>query len=560
MLHTENPRTAWWREPEVFWLILLIGVTYFARMTTLELRGEETRRAQVAFEMLESGDWIVPRLQGELYRTRPPLGNWLIAIGGLVRGKVDAAAIRLPTLIAVLVTTLLIYGYARNHLTRLGATAAAVAYATMGQVLQIGRLAESEGVFTLFIASSLLVWRWGWVKRWPVWLTWSSGYALAALAGLTKGPQGPVYFVLPVMAYLLWRRDWRSLFSWGHAAGITTFACVIAGWQVPYVLQTNYESGVMIWTQQASNRFSAGMMPLLLHLATYPLKVLACMLPWSLALMHLGNRRFRGATRALRDELVFLGICVGITFPSVWLAVSAEPRYFMPMYPIVAIICGTVIDRSIGRDMGMLHLGWKSFLVGCGLVAVTTATAMCLADSVPGQFAPLFAQPDWFRIPNLVFSVVLFVFLAGTSRSAWRMRHQVAVLAIGFGIGVAYCGAAINAVDARERDVAAAVAGARRKLPTDATLVSFGHIDHAFLYHYGAAIPRRDWPADAAALDADYFCFRARDRERHQLPFEWEEVAVVSLKPSDSTEGRREVVIGRRLPLRTARSRGPQRH
>ncbi|MFQ5733271.1 MAG: ArnT family glycosyltransferase, partial [Planctomycetaceae bacterium] len=93
MLHARDRRTAWWREPEVLCLALLVAGAYFVRMSTLQLRGEETRRAQVAVEMLQSGDWVVPRLHGEIYRTRPPLGNWMIAVGGLVRGGVDVVAI-----------------------------------------------------------------------------------------------------------------------------------------------------------------------------------------------------------------------------------------------------------------------------------------------------------------------------------------------------------------------------------------------------------------------------------------------------------------------------------
>ncbi|MCH7523322.1 MAG: glycosyltransferase family 39 protein, partial [Chloroflexi bacterium] len=133
--------------------------------------------------MLRSGDWIVPRLQGVLYSGKPPLGSWLIAICGAIRGEVDVAAIRLPTILAILLTTLLIYGYSRNFLSRFGAFASAVGFCTMGQVLQIGRLAETDGVFTLLTAASLMVWHWGYMKRWPSWLTWLAGYSLAAAAG-----------------------------------------------------------------------------------------------------------------------------------------------------------------------------------------------------------------------------------------------------------------------------------------------------------------------------------------------------------------------------------------
>ena len=246
---TMTPARPWRSAVEVLLLVLLVVGIYFSRMTTLTLRGEETRRAGVAAEILQTGDWIVPRQQGTTYLSRPPVGSWPIAATALLRGKLDVVAIRLPTVMAILLTTLLIYAYGRLYLSRLGAFAAAVAYPTMGQVLQIGRLAETEGLFTLLVASSLLVWHWAYVKRVPGAVTWSLGYALAALAGLTKGPQGPIYFVAATWTFLALKRDWRYLLSGPHLVGIGAFIAVLGSWQIPYYLRTDWESSKGIWVQ-----------------------------------------------------------------------------------------------------------------------------------------------------------------------------------------------------------------------------------------------------------------------------------------------------------------------
>ena len=52
--------------------------------------------------MLASGDFIVPRQQGLPFLSRPPVQNWAIALVSLVRGKTDPVAIRLPSVLAVL--------------------------------------------------------------------------------------------------------------------------------------------------------------------------------------------------------------------------------------------------------------------------------------------------------------------------------------------------------------------------------------------------------------------------------------------------------------------------
>ena len=61
---TEQRRTTRLLGIESWALVLLVLGVYFSRMTALSIRGEESRRARVAYEMLETGDWLVPRVQG----------------------------------------------------------------------------------------------------------------------------------------------------------------------------------------------------------------------------------------------------------------------------------------------------------------------------------------------------------------------------------------------------------------------------------------------------------------------------------------------------------------
>ncbi len=107
-LSSQSP--GWWRELELALLVVLVVGAYFTRMTSLTVRGEESRRGLIAREMLNTGDWIVPRCQGVPLFSRPPLQNWLIAAVGIVRGDVDIFALRFPSDCAILMTVILVYG------------------------------------------------------------------------------------------------------------------------------------------------------------------------------------------------------------------------------------------------------------------------------------------------------------------------------------------------------------------------------------------------------------------------------------------------------------------
>ena len=109
----------------------------------------------------------------------------------------------------------MVYWYARAFLSPVGALVSGAGYATMGLVLDLGRLAETDNLLTLCISASLLVWHAGYMRRWPVLATWTAGFSLAALAALAKGPQGPIYFIVSTVVYLLIvRRDWHYLVNW----------------------------------------------------------------------------------------------------------------------------------------------------------------------------------------------------------------------------------------------------------------------------------------------------------------------------------------------------------
>ena len=118
---TEARSRPWWREWQFGLLLLLTACFFSLRVTALSVRGEESRRGRIAWEIWQNGDWIVPRIQGEPVFFRPPLQNWLIALVGMAAGTVDAAALRIPSVVAILLIVSITYGYARSFLSRFGA-------------------------------------------------------------------------------------------------------------------------------------------------------------------------------------------------------------------------------------------------------------------------------------------------------------------------------------------------------------------------------------------------------------------------------------------------------
>jgi 4-amino-4-deoxy-L-arabinose transferase-like glycosyltransferase len=524
-------------------LTLTVAAIYGARLARQPVVGEETRYATAAREMLATGDWTVVRQQGQIFPERPPMSIWPMALLGELRGDVDPMAIRLASVTAVVLTSLLIYGYSRQFLSVAAAFAAGLIYATFGQVLQIGRLGESEAIFALFVAASLLLWHLGYSRGWWPLVVWSIGGGCAALAALTKGPQAPVYFGAITGAYLLLRRDWRYLFSWQTIAGVGVFAAVMACWQVPYYYATNWDAVVATWAGLAGDRFSlkgaAG------HIVTYPLETFVCLLPWSPLLFSLFHPMARKLLSDGRGVALFLVTAMVVAYPTVWIASGARGRYFMPLYPVAAVLIALVLDRTSRAAVGTYpRRAWHQFLLTWGLVIGCTAALMAVCAVSP-NLAGKFHQPAGASIIFAIAGIVAVALIWFAFRKPATIAPLAAVLGIASFAAFGVSGAMINVNTARWSNPTPAIVELRQMLPAGAKLVSLGPVDHRFIYFYDEDVREDRWPVAVSDLseDVDFFCFtrdpndtpksRASGRGRRwtttpgTLPFVWEEVATM---------------------------------
>ena len=490
-----QPVVGWGRyfERELGWLLILVLALYATRLTDLSIRGEESRRGRIAWEMIHGGDWLVPRVQGLPRLSRPPLQYWVVALVGEWRGGVDAVAVRLPSVLATLMTVLLIYSYGRCWMSRTGALAAGAIYATFAQVLQLGRLGETEALFTCLLSAALLVWHGGVLLRWNHWLLWIVTYSLAAAATLTKGPQAPVYFVGGIGLYFFLTRHWRWAVSWSHAAGIGVLFTIVGAWQIPFSMALGRQKVSYVYLSEVAKRFEdTHWSTVLSHLTLFPLEiVVGCLFPWSLLLLAYGYKGFRDRIQGAKLPLIYLAGCIAIAFPSVWIPPTARSRYFMPLFPCFALLCGYVIEQ-----------GWQT--AGAGL-------------------------PRWL--------------------SFWKGRPQQSVVGLAGLIGMLYVGPIMSYQVAHSRDAADAVEQARKRLPPTAKLASFGVVHHLFSYHFNDHIAHHAWPLAAEQVDVDleYFCIDAINSQHKFLPFAWTEVARVNCDRNQRPRPECEVIIGRRL-------------
>ncbi len=91
------------------WATLILAtlyVCYFSHLGAIGVVGpDEPRYAWIARDMVETGDWVTPRLYGKPWFEKPPLFYWGAALCFKLFGVSEAAA-RLPSAISALLATL----------------------------------------------------------------------------------------------------------------------------------------------------------------------------------------------------------------------------------------------------------------------------------------------------------------------------------------------------------------------------------------------------------------------------------------------------------------------
>ncbi len=378
-----------------------------------------------------------------------------------------------------------------------------------------------------------------------------AGYLLAALGALTKGPQAPAYFVGAVVLYLAIRRDWRSLFSWSHLAGIALFAAVIAAWQIPFWLATDWASVRAIWTSDVGLRFAdASWTMTALHLLFYPLGIMISVLPWSPLLSAYLFRCFRRRIAEAGPFVAFLGVSLAVAFPTCWLVPGAKERYFMPLFPCLAPLIGLVIQRALAAGAPRaMRIGWLMYVVGAAGTVAFGGLAVAGASWFEGFRMPELSQPGWFA------ALYLGLAMATLATMLWRGSQQSAprgyafVISLAAFVGLTHVGIVIGSMAKASANAGPAVAELKAKLPPHVKLASFGLTETLFSFYYGAPIEPRHWPPTEADLAGghDYFCFTWDRDYMPPFPFAWHEIGEIPCDRLRHDHPTKRVIVGRRL-------------
>ena len=328
---------------------------------------DEPRFAAIARDMVATGEWLFPRVGGDLYQDKPPLFFWMLAACYAVFGSIRWSFL-LPSFLAAGGILFLIYDFGRRLVGREAGLAAALVTVCTLHFVMVMRGAQIDPVLCFIVTFSLYA-----LLRHlllgPAWGWYAIGGLLAGLGVITKGV-GFLPLLVLIPYFLLRAFRWQGLapvdggaMGWRWWLAPLSMFVGISLWFVPMIVAVDASGAAEyrayrdeILFKQTVNRYAAAWH----HVKPWYFFILevipALWLPWSLLLFWLVPR-FKAAARA-RDARVWLPLawCLLVLL---FFSLSPGKRgvYIHVALPALALVSLTVLPGVLERP-GVRRAGW----------------------------------------------------------------------------------------------------------------------------------------------------------------------------------------------------------
>jgi 4-amino-4-deoxy-L-arabinose transferase-like glycosyltransferase len=316
--------------------LFMLPFALFVNLGLMPLISDEPTRAIVTLEMILSGNYITPTINGEFYYNKPPLFNWILAGFIQTSGQMNEFIFRLPTVLSLIFMGLIIYIFSKKALGRENAMLAGLMLITTARILfwdsfqGLIDITYSLVTFCSFAALYYFARKKNWLALFMV------TYALTATGYLMKGLPSIAFQGISLTAWLLYEKSFKKLFTWQHLAGIAIFLLITGSYYFAY-LQTNSLQDVFSTLFDQSNRFNdkeGTFLSWARHLVVFPFEMGYEFAPWTLLLLLLFDKDIRLAT--FRDKFsVFCLIIFASNIVIYWVSADMRPRYLFMLFPLL---------------------------------------------------------------------------------------------------------------------------------------------------------------------------------------------------------------------------------
>jgi 4-amino-4-deoxy-L-arabinose transferase-like glycosyltransferase len=399
-------------------------------LVSLGFRGlynpDEGRYAEISREILASGDWVIPHLNGLVYIEKPPLQYWATAISEAVFGQNDWAA-RLYTGLCALATVYVIWAMIRREWGAVAAARGAIMLGSSLWFLLLGHQLTLDMSLTLFMTLTFA----GFcnaqrAERWRGWMLLS--WLGIAAAFMTKGLIAGVLPLFALIGYSMLQWDlsaWRRLLL-GRGAALFGVLClpwlILIQHRLPPFFQFFFvREHFQRYLTKIENRYQPWwfFIPILL----------AGILPWLLPALRSLCRDWRaGVAPPGFDLRRFAWVWCVVIFVFFSASDSKLVTYILPMFPVLALLMATAPLPRLNTDLRATALG----MTVLGVLLLAGAALLPRILALPSLYDPR-GGPYFAQIRPALLLMGVCSALGGIA--AWRSPDDGIRPALAIGLG-----------------------------------------------------------------------------------------------------------------------------
>ena len=332
---------------------------------------DEARYAQIPHEMITTGNWVSPHLNGLRYFEKPVLGYWVTAISMQLFGE-NTFAMRLPSALSAGLSAfavfLLCMRFSRRQSTALYAAAI---YLSMLGVFLIGTINILDSLFSFLLTAAFVTFYFSHrendtAKR-LLYLILLGLFCGAAF--LAKGFLAFVLLGAVIGPYVIWQGRWQELFTRGWIALLSAIV-IVAPWGIMVHLQEPEYWHYFFWEEHVK-RFASDQAqhsePFWFYLMYLPLLTMPWIMHLPAAFKNLFNSSGSGsqgdAELAKYSLLWFL-------VPFIFFSISRGklPTYVLPCMAPLAVMLATGIENYLSAKKPLAS-GYKGLNIASGIMA-----------------------------------------------------------------------------------------------------------------------------------------------------------------------------------------------
>lgn len=362
-----------WRSPAVIacLIVLWLGATAWMRPLTVP---DEGRYVGVAWEMMRSGDWLTPTLNGLPFFHKPPLFYWITAGAMSVFGLHEWPA-RLAPVLGASLGAFSLYLFVRRWSGERAALLTLVPLGVQPLFYVGGQFANLDMLVAGCISATIVLAAHAALcahRALPYRRTLALAYAMAAVGVLAKGLIGIVLPALVVGAWLVLLRRWRVLWALVWWPGLLLFVLIAAPWFV--AMQLRFPDFLdYFFVVQHFKRFSAGGFNNVQPFWFYPAVLLLFSLPW-LPWLIKSLRRVQDGDDEQRAVRLLMLSWAGLVVAFFSLPQSKLVGYVLPAVPPLAALMAA--GYAAGSPSARARRGWTVSAAVAGTLSLAAVIGL----------------------------------------------------------------------------------------------------------------------------------------------------------------------------------------